>query len=127
MFGEVEGTLGRLDGLVNNAARFTRRDPLEITEADWDFIHCGEPEGGVFLLPERRAPDAQVRRRAHREYQLAGRLAALGGPRALLRVKGRRNHADARAGQGIRARNYGEFRGAGRDPIRRTGCARPSG
>ena len=40
MFREVEGTLGRLDGLVNNAARFTRRDPLEITEADWDFIHA---------------------------------------------------------------------------------------
>ena len=31
--------LGRLDGLVNNAARFTRFDPLEITEADWDYIH----------------------------------------------------------------------------------------
>ncbi len=39
MFGEIERTLGRLDGLVNNAARFTRRDPLEITEADWDFVH----------------------------------------------------------------------------------------
>jgi 3-oxoacyl-[acyl-carrier protein] reductase/pteridine reductase len=39
MFGEVERTLGRLDGLVNNAARFTRRDPLDVTEADWDFIH----------------------------------------------------------------------------------------
>jgi 3-oxoacyl-[acyl-carrier protein] reductase/pteridine reductase len=40
MFGEIERSLGRLDGLVNNAARFTRRDPLEITEADWDFIHA---------------------------------------------------------------------------------------
>jgi NAD(P)-dependent dehydrogenase (short-subunit alcohol dehydrogenase family) len=39
MFQEVEQRLGRLDGLVNNAARFTRRDPMEITEADWDFIH----------------------------------------------------------------------------------------
>ncbi|MFN7998678.1 MAG: SDR family oxidoreductase [Bryobacteraceae bacterium] len=39
MFQEIEQSLGRLDGLVNNAARFTRRDPLEITEADWDFIH----------------------------------------------------------------------------------------
>jgi NAD(P)-dependent dehydrogenase (short-subunit alcohol dehydrogenase family) len=39
MFGEIEQSLGRLDGLVNNAARFTRRDPLQITEADWDFIH----------------------------------------------------------------------------------------
>jgi NAD(P)-dependent dehydrogenase (short-subunit alcohol dehydrogenase family) len=39
IFGEIERRLGRLDGLVNNAARFTRRDPLQITEADWDFIH----------------------------------------------------------------------------------------
>ncbi len=31
--------LGSLYGLVNNAARFTRRDPLTMTEADWDFIH----------------------------------------------------------------------------------------
>jgi NAD(P)-dependent dehydrogenase (short-subunit alcohol dehydrogenase family) len=39
MFGEIETRLGRLDGLVNNAARFTRFDPLDITERDWDFIH----------------------------------------------------------------------------------------
>ena len=39
MFGEVGQSFGRLDGLVNNAARFTRLDPLQITEADWDFIH----------------------------------------------------------------------------------------
>ncbi len=39
MFAEIEGRLGGLDGLVNNAARFTRFDPLEIEEADWDFIH----------------------------------------------------------------------------------------
>jgi NAD(P)-dependent dehydrogenase (short-subunit alcohol dehydrogenase family) len=39
MFDEVEARLGRLDALVNNAARFARFDPLEITEADWDFIH----------------------------------------------------------------------------------------
>src|SRR5262249_20191859 len=30
---------GRLDGLVNNAARFTRINPLEVEEADWDFVH----------------------------------------------------------------------------------------
>lgn len=39
MFTEIAQKMGRLDGLVNNAARFTLRDPLEITEADWDFIH----------------------------------------------------------------------------------------
>ncbi len=39
MFPELEQRMGRLDGLVNNAARFTRFDPLKITEKDWDFIH----------------------------------------------------------------------------------------
>lgn len=39
LFLEVELQMGRLDGLVNNAARFTRFDPLDISEADWDFIH----------------------------------------------------------------------------------------
>ena len=39
MFQQVEQQLGRLDGLVNNAARFATLDPLDITEDDWDFIH----------------------------------------------------------------------------------------
>jgi NAD(P)-dependent dehydrogenase (short-subunit alcohol dehydrogenase family) len=39
MFLEIGERCGRLDGLINNAARFTRFDPLEVTEADWDFIH----------------------------------------------------------------------------------------
>jgi NAD(P)-dependent dehydrogenase (short-subunit alcohol dehydrogenase family) len=39
LFDDVARDLGRIDGLVNNAARFTRIDPLEMTEADWDFIH----------------------------------------------------------------------------------------
>ena len=39
MFEDLERRLGRLDGLVNNAARFSRFDPLDITEKDWDFIH----------------------------------------------------------------------------------------
>lgn len=39
LFAEVRERLGRLDGLVNNAARFTRFDPLAITEKDWDFVH----------------------------------------------------------------------------------------
>jgi NAD(P)-dependent dehydrogenase (short-subunit alcohol dehydrogenase family) len=39
LFAEVEERFGRLDCLVNNAARFTRFDPLDITEKEWDFIH----------------------------------------------------------------------------------------
>ena len=39
LFQEVGNHFGRIDGLVNNAARFTRIDPLDVTEADWDFIH----------------------------------------------------------------------------------------
>ena len=39
LFHEVEQHFGRIDGLVNNAARFTRIHPLQVTEADWDSIH----------------------------------------------------------------------------------------
>ena len=39
LFGQVADKFGKLDGLVNNAARFTRFDPLDIEEKDWDFIH----------------------------------------------------------------------------------------
>jgi NAD(P)-dependent dehydrogenase (short-subunit alcohol dehydrogenase family) len=39
LFTHIERQEGRLDGLVNNAARFTWFDPMDITEADWDFIH----------------------------------------------------------------------------------------
>jgi NAD(P)-dependent dehydrogenase (short-subunit alcohol dehydrogenase family) len=39
MFAQIERQMGRLDGLVNNAARFARFDPMDITEAGWDFIH----------------------------------------------------------------------------------------
>jgi NAD(P)-dependent dehydrogenase (short-subunit alcohol dehydrogenase family) len=39
LFDRISRDCGRIDGLVNNAARFTRIDPLDVTEADWDFIH----------------------------------------------------------------------------------------
>ena len=39
LFDAVTQHFGRIDGLVNNAARFTRFDPLAITERDWDHIH----------------------------------------------------------------------------------------
>lgn len=48
MYEELERSLGRLDGLVNNAARFTCFDPLDITEADWDFIHSVNLKGTFF-------------------------------------------------------------------------------
>jgi NAD(P)-dependent dehydrogenase (short-subunit alcohol dehydrogenase family) len=38
MFDQIAKRFGRLDGLVNNAARFTKLDPLQIEESDWDFI-----------------------------------------------------------------------------------------
>ena len=39
LFDQVYTHFGRIDGLVNNAARFTTIDPLKVTESDWDFIH----------------------------------------------------------------------------------------
>ena len=39
LFADVEERYGRIDVLVNNAARFTKFDPLDVTESDWDFIH----------------------------------------------------------------------------------------
>jgi len=39
LFTDVDRQFGRIDGLVNNAARFTTIDPLKLTEADWDFVH----------------------------------------------------------------------------------------
>jgi 3-oxoacyl-[acyl-carrier protein] reductase/pteridine reductase len=39
MYKRIGEHFGRLDGVVNNAARFTKFDPLEIEEKDWDFIH----------------------------------------------------------------------------------------
>jgi len=52
MFGEIETRLGRLDGLVNNAARFTRFDPMDVTEADWDFIHSVNLKAVFFCSKE---------------------------------------------------------------------------
>ena len=38
--------------LVNNAARFTRFDPLDIREADWDFIHDVNLKATFFCCQE---------------------------------------------------------------------------
>lgn len=52
LFASVADRLGRLDGLVNNAARFTRIDPLEVTEQDWDFIHSVNLKGTFFCCQQ---------------------------------------------------------------------------
>ncbi|HCC56188.1 MAG TPA: short-chain dehydrogenase [Solibacterales bacterium] len=39
LFEQVRQRCGGLDGLVNNAARFTRFNVLEIEENDWDYVH----------------------------------------------------------------------------------------
>ncbi|MBV9302007.1 MAG: SDR family oxidoreductase [Acidobacteriaceae bacterium] len=52
LFGEVRERLGLLDCLVNNAARFTRFDPLDITEKDWDFILAVNLKATFFCCQE---------------------------------------------------------------------------
>ena len=52
LFAGVGERFGRLDGLVNNAARFATRDPLRITEADWDFIHSVNLKATFFCCKE---------------------------------------------------------------------------
>nr|AIA13392.1 short chain dehydrogenase [uncultured bacterium] len=52
MFTEVERRAGGLDGLINNAGRFTGFDPLQVTEADWDFIHNVNLKGTFFCCQQ---------------------------------------------------------------------------
>jgi 3-oxoacyl-[acyl-carrier protein] reductase/pteridine reductase len=44
----VGAHFGRIDGLVNNAARFTRKQPLEVTEEDWDYVHSVNLKAAFF-------------------------------------------------------------------------------
>ena len=52
MFHRIREDFGLLDCLVNNAARFTQFDPLDITETDWDFIHSVNLKGTFFCCQE---------------------------------------------------------------------------
>ena len=83
----------------------------------------GQPEGGLLLLPARRAAHAEDRRRPDRQYQLARRHTPLGRACALLRVEGGGHHADPRAGQGLRAGDHGQLGGPRGDSLR--GYRRP--
>jgi NAD(P)-dependent dehydrogenase (short-subunit alcohol dehydrogenase family) len=59
LFEAVYAKYGRLDALVNNAARFTKFDPLQITEADWDYIHSINLKAVFFCCQQaaKRMPD----------------------------------------------------------------------
>lgn len=52
LFREVAERFGPLNCLVNNAARFTRFDVLDISEADWDFIHSVNLKATFFCCQE---------------------------------------------------------------------------
>jgi NAD(P)-dependent dehydrogenase (short-subunit alcohol dehydrogenase family) len=52
LFQQVRESFGLLNCLVNNAARFTRFDPLHISEADWDFIHDVNLKATFFCCQE---------------------------------------------------------------------------
>jgi 3-oxoacyl-[acyl-carrier protein] reductase/pteridine reductase len=52
LFREVRERFGPLNCLVNNAARFTRFDVLDISEADWDFIHSVNLKATFFCCQE---------------------------------------------------------------------------
>ncbi len=52
LFRDIRERFGLLDCLVNNAARFTRLDPLEISEEDWDFIHDVNLKATFFCCQE---------------------------------------------------------------------------
>lgn len=75
LFAEVKEKFGLLDCLVNNAARFTRFDPLDITEADWDFIHDTNLKATFFCCQE-----AARQMKAHGSGRIVN-ISSLGGIR----------------------------------------------
>ncbi len=52
LFSELRERFGPVNCLVNNAARFTRCDPLDISEGDWDYIHDVNLKGTFFCCQE---------------------------------------------------------------------------
>lgn len=52
MFAEIERREGALYGLVNNAARFTRVAPLEMSEQQWDYIHSVNLKAAFFCAQQ---------------------------------------------------------------------------
>ena len=52
LFFDVREQFGPVNCLVNNAARFTRFDALDISEVDWDFIHSVNLKATFFCCQE---------------------------------------------------------------------------
>lgn len=52
LFRDIRKDFGLLDCLVNNAARFTRFNPLDISEDDWDSIHSVNLKATFFCCQE---------------------------------------------------------------------------
>lgn len=52
LFAEVRERFGPLNALVNNAARFAKVNPLDMTEADWDSIHSVNLKATFFCCQE---------------------------------------------------------------------------
>jgi NAD(P)-dependent dehydrogenase (short-subunit alcohol dehydrogenase family) len=52
LFAAIEKHFGRIDALVNNAGRFTTIDPLQLTEADWDFVHSVNLKAAFFCAQQ---------------------------------------------------------------------------
>lgn len=75
MFREIDARLGGLDCLVNNAARFTKIDPLAVTEQDWDFIHNVNLKATFFC-----AKEAAIRMKARGGGRIVN-ISSLGGLR----------------------------------------------
>jgi 3-oxoacyl-[acyl-carrier protein] reductase/pteridine reductase len=76
LFADIEKHFGHIDGVVNNAARYTRRDPLEITEADWDFIHSVNLKATFFCCQQ------AAKRMLARDGGKIVNISSLGGIRA---------------------------------------------
>lgn len=75
LFAEVDAHFGRIDALVNNAARFTRIPALDVTEADWDFVHSVNLKATFFCCQQ-----AARRMIAHDGGRIVN-LSSLGGLR----------------------------------------------
>jgi NAD(P)-dependent dehydrogenase (short-subunit alcohol dehydrogenase family) len=75
LFADVDAHFGCIDALVNNAARFTRIPALEVTEADWDFVHSVNLKATFFCCQQ-----AARRMIAHDGGRIVN-LSSLGGLR----------------------------------------------